>query len=194
MTTEDWLKHGIDAAWWVLLAFWVWSAWGNKAAARGEPWLTRVALYWLPLAAAFLLLGPGEWYGHTWLREGIVPHTVSFFAIALVLVVTGVALAVWSRVVLGRNWSSVVQIKRDHELIEAGPYRYIRHPIYTGILLAFIGSAVKVGDVRGIFAVLIVFASFWRKLRMEERMLGETFGDTYAAYKRRTKALLPGIL
>jgi hypothetical protein len=57
-----------------------------------------------------------------------------------------------------------------------------------------LGSAVKVGDVRGIFAVLIVFASFWRKLRMEERMLGETFGDRYAAYKRRTKALLPGIL
>jgi protein-S-isoprenylcysteine O-methyltransferase Ste14 len=194
MTTEDWLKHGIDAAWWVLLVFWVWSAWGNKAAARGEPWMTRVALYWLPLAAAFLLLGPGEWYGHTWLREGIVPHTVPFFAVALVLVVTGVALAVWSRVVLGRNWSSVVQIKRDHELIEAGPYRYIRHPIYTDILLAFIGSAVKVGDVRGIFAVLIVFPSFWRKLRMEERMLGETFGDTYAAYRRRTKALLPGIL
>lgn len=194
MTTEQWLAQGIDTAWRVLLVWWLWSAWGNKTAARGEPWLTRLALYWLPLAVAFVLLGPGEWYGHTWLREGIVPHTVPFFAIAFVLVVTGVALAIWSRVVLGRNWSSVVQIKRDHELIETGAYRYVRHPIYTGILLAFIGTAVKVGDVRGIFAVLIVFASFWRKLRMEERMLGETFGEVYSAYRRRTRALIPGLL
>ncbi|APG03858.1 isoprenylcysteine carboxyl methyltransferase [Luteibacter rhizovicinus DSM 16549] len=194
MTTEQWLTQGIDTAWRILLVWWLWSAWGNKTAARGEPWLTRLAFYWLPLAVAFVLLGPGEWYGHTWLREGIVPHTVPFFAIAFVLVVTGVALAIWSRVLLGRNWSSVVQIKHDHVLIEAGPYRYVRHPIYTGILLAFIGTAVKVGDVRGIFAVLIVFASFWRKLRMEERMLGETFGEAYSAYKRRTRALIPGLL
>jgi protein-S-isoprenylcysteine O-methyltransferase Ste14 len=119
---------------------------------------------------------------------------VPYFTVALVFVVSGVMLAIWSRVLLGRNWSSVVQIKRDHELVEAGPYRYIRHPIYTGILLAFIGSAIQVGDVRGIFAVLIVLISFWRKLRMEERMLGETFGASYAAYRRRTKALVPGVL
>jgi protein-S-isoprenylcysteine O-methyltransferase Ste14 len=194
MATEDWLRRGIDVAWWVLLLWWLISAWGNKSAARGEPWFTRLLLYWLPLAMAFGLLGPGEWFGHTWLREGIVPHTVPVFAASLLIVVVGVALACWSRYLLGRNWSSVVQIKQGHELIEAGPYRYIRHPIYTGILLAFIGSALKVGDVRGIFAVLIVFISFWRKLRMEERMLGETFGETYAEYKARTKALIPGVL
>ena len=194
MTTEEWLRRGIDVAWWVLLLWWLVSAWGNKSAARGEPWLTRVLLYWLPLAVAFALLGPGEWFGHTLLREGIVPHTVPVIAVALLLVALGVALACWSRFLLGRNWSSVVQIKKDHELIEAGPYRYIRHPIYTGILLAFIGTALKVGDVRGIFAVLIVFISFWRKLRMEERMLGETFGEAYAAYRLRTKALIPGLL
>lgn len=194
MTTEDWLRRGIDIAWWVLLLWWLISAWGNKSAARGEPWLTRVLLYWVPLAVAFGLLGPGEWFGHHWLREGIVPHTVPVFAVALLFVATGVALACWSRYLLGRNWSSVVQIKQDHELIEAGPYRYIRHPIYTGILLAFIGSALKVGDVRSIFAVLIVFISFWRKLKMEERMLGETFGNAYAVYKARTKALIPYIV
>ncbi|HEY4292180.1 isoprenylcysteine carboxylmethyltransferase family protein [Luteibacter sp.] len=193
MKTDDWLKLGISASWYFLLAWWLWSARGTKAAVRGEPWMTRLFLYWLPLVLAFVLLGPGEWYGHHWLREGIVPHTTPFFATALLIVVAGVALACWSRYLLGRNWSSVVQIKQAHELIEAGPYRYIRHPIYTGILLAFIGTAIQVGDVRGIFAVLIVFVSFWRKLRMEERMLGETFGDVYAAYKRRTSALIPRV-
>lgn len=194
MTMEDWLKRGMDIAWLILLLWWLVSAWGNKSVARSEPWLTRLVLYWIPLVVAFGLLGPGDWFGHTWLREGIVPHTVPVFAVALLLVVTGVALACWSRYLLGRNWSSVVQIKEDHELIEAGPYRYIRHPIYTGILLAFIGTALKEGDVRVIFGVLIVFLSFWRKLRMEERMLGETFGEAYAAYRARTKALIPGLL
>ncbi|NID14037.1 methyltransferase family protein [Luteibacter yeojuensis] len=193
MKTEDWLKLGISACWYVLLAWWLWSARGNKTVARGEPWMTRLLLYWLPLALAFVLLGPGEWYGRNWLREGIVPHTAPVFAVALLIVAAGVALACWSRYLLGRNWSSVVQIKQDHELIEAGPYRYIRHPIYTGILMAFVGTAIQVGDVRGIFAILIVFASFWRKLRMEERMLGETFGEVYAAYKERTSALVPRV-
>lgn len=194
MSMEDWLKQGISAAWWVLLVWWIWSSWGNKHATRGEPWHTRALLYWLPLVVAFGLLGPGDWFGRSWLREGIVPHTVPVFAASLVIVVAGVALAIWARVLLGRNWSSVVQIKRDHELVEAGPYRYIRHPIYTGILIAFIGTAMKEGDVRGIFAILILFASFWRKLRMEERMLGETFGEAYAGYKKRTRALIPGVL
>ena len=194
MTTEDWLRRGIDIAWYVFALWWVVSAWGNKSAARGEPWLTRLLLYWIPLVAAFGLLGPGDWFGHTFLREGIVPHTLPVLAVAFALVATGVGLACWSRYLLGRNWSSVVQIKQDHELIEAGPYRYVRHPIYTGLLLAFIGTALREGDVRGIFAVLIVFISFWRKLRMEERMLSETFGEVYASYRRRTKALIPGIL
>ncbi len=194
MTTEDLLKRGIDLAWYTLLAYWLWNARGNKAAIRTEGWLVQALLYWMPLVVAFLLLGPGEWFGHSWLREGIVPHTVPFFALAFVLVVSGVALACWSRYLLGRNWSSVVQVKQEHELVEDGPYRYIRHPIYTGLLLAFVGSAVAVGDVRGIFAVLIVFVSFWRKLRMEERLLESTFGDTYRHYRSRTAALIPGLL
>lgn len=92
-----------------------------------------------------------------------------------------------------RNWSSVVQIKQEHELIEDGPYRYVRHPIYTGLLLAFMGTALRVGDVRGILAVLIVILSFWRKYRVEERLLEATFGDAYRRYRDRTAALIPGV-
>lgn len=90
MTTDDWLKRGIDVAWLVLVLWWLVSAWGNKSAARGEPWLTRVFLYWIPLVVAFVLLGPGDWFGHTLLREGIVPHTVPVFAVAFVTVEMGV--------------------------------------------------------------------------------------------------------
>ena len=78
------------------------------------------------------------------------------------------ALAIWSRWILGSNWSSVVVVKQDHVLVETGPYGRVRHPIYSGLLLLFLGNAMLVGDWRGLVAVAIVFASFWRKLRLEE--------------------------
>jgi protein-S-isoprenylcysteine O-methyltransferase Ste14 len=88
----------------------------------------------------------------------------------------------------------VVQLKQDHELIEHGPYRHVRHPIYTGLLLAFLGTAVAIGEWRGLLALVIVATSFWRKLRLEERWLGEQFGVAYTDYMRRVRALIPGIL
>jgi len=151
-------------------------------------------MYWLPLFVAVLLLGPGEWFGHSWLRERFVPHGRWVEAIGLGIVWAGVLIACWARYVLGRNWSSVVQLKVDHELIEHGPYRLVRHPIYTGLLVAFFGNAVMVGDWRGLIAVAIVFASFWRKLRLEETWLGEFFGSRYDEYRQRSYALLPGII
>ncbi|WP_413624785.1 hypothetical protein [Luteibacter sp. Lutesp34] len=93
MTIEDILKKGIDLAWYTLLVYWLWNARGNKVAIRTEGWMVQALLYWAPLVVAFLLLGPGDWFRHTWLREGIVPHTVPFFALAFVLVVSGAAVA-----------------------------------------------------------------------------------------------------
>jgi protein-S-isoprenylcysteine O-methyltransferase Ste14 len=70
----------------------------------------------------------------------------------------------------------------------------VRHPIYLGMLLLLFGNAILVGDWRGVLAVVIVFLSFWRKLRLEERWLSGHFGDTYREYAARTHALLPGVL
>jgi protein-S-isoprenylcysteine O-methyltransferase Ste14 len=88
----------------------------------------------------------------------------------------------------------VVQVKQDHELIQRGPYRFVRHPIYTGLLLAFFGTAVAIGEWRGLICVAIVAASFWFKLRLEERWMRENFGAAYEQYMQRTKALIPGVL
>jgi protein-S-isoprenylcysteine O-methyltransferase Ste14 len=114
--------------------------------------------------------------------------------LGLLLTIAGLLFACWARVVLGRNWSGVVQLKQDHELIEAGPYHYVRHPIYSGLLLAFLGTALMIGEWRALLAAAIIAISFWRKLRLEERWLGEYFGAAYADYMRRVKALVPGIL
>ena len=186
--------HALRITWLVLIVYWLWSGRKVKRAARSEPALKRFFIYWLPLIAASLLLGPGEWFGHSWLREQFVPHSVLVESIGLAFCIAGTALACRARHLLGRNWSGTVQLKADHELIEAGPYRLIRHPIYTGLLLLFFGNAIMVGDWRGLFVVAFVFASFWYKLRLEERWLGEQFGTRYADYLKKTKALIPGVL
>lgn len=181
-------------AWITFLAYWGRHAVGVKHAVRTEPLALRLFAYWLPLLLAVSLLGPGDWYAGCPLHERLLPKSLALKAVGVALTWAGVALAIWARRILGRNWSSEVQIKRGHELIETGPYRHVRHPIYTGLLLAFFGTALKMGDWRGVLAFTVVFASFLYKLRHEERRLLERFGEHYAAYMRRTRALIPGVL
>ncbi|HSR64682.1 MAG TPA: isoprenylcysteine carboxylmethyltransferase family protein [Xanthomonadaceae bacterium] len=185
--------HALRLTWLAMAAYWLWSARSAKPVAQQEPVHVRLLAYWLPLLAAMFLLGPGRWFG-SFLREQFVPHTTLVYSLGLALAVGGVALAIHARAVLGRNWSATVQLKQDHALVTRGAYRWIRHPIYTGLLLLFLGNAVMVGDWRGLFAVAIVFASFWRKLRLEEAWLAAHFGPAYLDYRARTKALLPGLL
>jgi protein-S-isoprenylcysteine O-methyltransferase Ste14 len=106
----------------------------------------------------------------------------------------GLLFTVWARVYLGRNWSGVVTIKEDHELITGGPYQMVRHPIYTGLLLAFIGLALARGEWRGILGVLVAAGAFWRKLRIEERWMLQRFGDKYQTYSQRVPALIPFVI
>lgn len=185
---------GLKLCWLILLAYWGVSALQAKPVTRTESRWKQLLVYWLPLLVAVLLLGPGPWFGHGWLREQFVPHSLPVYTIGLLLCICGVVLAIWARWRLGRNWSGNVQIKQAHELITSGPYARVRHPIYSGLLLMFSGNALMVGDWRGVIAVLIVLASFWAKLRQEERFLAAHFGPAYADYAARTRMLIPGLL
>jgi protein-S-isoprenylcysteine O-methyltransferase Ste14 len=95
---------------------------------------------------------------------------------------------------LGKNWSQAVTLKEDHELITTGPYALVRHPIYTGLLLGFIGCAVARGEWRGLLAVALVFVALWRKLRLEEKWMRAQFGASYETYSRHVAALVPYIV
>lgn len=115
--------------WSVLLFYWTLLAIkGGKVAIPQEAWHKRFLLYWLPLLVAFYLLGPGEWFGHTLIRENFVPHSDLVGLIGSVLCIAGAVIALWARYLLGSNWSIAVQEREDHELIEQGPYRLVRHP------------------------------------------------------------------
>lgn len=191
---SDYIKTGLKIIYWVIFFYWTFTSFVAKPVHRQESFIKRFILYWLPIMVALALLGPGNWFGHSWLRENFVEHTDTVGLIGLTLAALGAGIALWSRILLGKNWSIAVQQKEDHELIQHGPYRLVRHPIYSGLLLLFTGHAIIVGDYRGILAVLIVFISFWFKLKKEETVLTQAFGARYENYKKETQALVPFIL
>jgi protein-S-isoprenylcysteine O-methyltransferase Ste14 len=92
---------------------------------------------------------------------------------------------------IGENWSSAAAVKVNHELIRTGPYAWVRHPIYSGLLLAAIGTSLVRDEVRGILALPILWFGFWIKSRIEEQFMLKTFGPAYAEYSRSTGALIP---
>jgi protein-S-isoprenylcysteine O-methyltransferase Ste14 len=174
------------AAW---MAYWVVSSSNVKVTERRESAASR----WLhlgPLLVAFwLVLQPRT--GVPWLDERFLPATSWLYGLGAVLTAGGLLFAIWARRHIGRNWSATVTIKQGHELVTSGPYALVRHPIYSGLLLAVAGTALARGEWRGVVATVIVFLALWRKLRLEERWMRERFGAPYDDYARRVKALIP---
>ena len=181
----------IQALWAAWALYWWVTSRGVKEARRRESGWSRIA-HFGPLALSGALLAVPVMPGV--LGERFLPLSWIGYLTGFVLVAVGLGLCVRARIVLGTNWSASVTIKHDHEIIRSGPYRRTRHPIYTGLLLAFAGSAVARGEWRGVLAVAIAFAALWRKLRLEERWLSEEFGEAYANYQRSVAALIPFIL
>jgi protein-S-isoprenylcysteine O-methyltransferase Ste14 len=149
-------------------------------------------LHIVPLAIAVLLLSTQN-VRIPFLRERFLPWADWPFWIGALLTAAGLLFTVWARLHLGRNWSGIITIKKEHELVTSGPYALVRHPIYTGLLLAFLGSALAVGDWRGVLAFALAAGALWRKLRIEERWMRQQFGDAYQAYSQRVAALVPFI-
>ena len=126
-----------------------------------------------------------------WLYRQLWPSGIWPFWIGAAVTVLGLLFAVWARLHLGRNWSSSVTIKQGHELITTGPYAVVRHPIYTGILTGFLGTAIALSQVRGLIGLILIFIVLWAKLRVEEEWMRSQFGEAYATYAHQTAALVP---
>ncbi|MGO9953455.1 MAG: methyltransferase family protein [Dissulfurispiraceae bacterium] len=122
------------------------------------------------------------------------PRTVITDVIAGILVISGLGIALWGRIALGRNWNMYPALKENHELIERGPYAYVRHPMYSGLLLMFLGTVIWYATVAGIAIFVASLLGTWFKLRQEEKLLTKHFGECYLNYKARVKALIPFVL
>jgi protein-S-isoprenylcysteine O-methyltransferase Ste14 len=184
------LVPGLWIAW---LLYWRISATAVKPAQRRETPASRAA-HIVPMLIAAILLWVQPIPGGGVLFERFLPASHGRYWAGTLLLALGLAFSVWARVYIGRNWSATVTVKEGHELIRHGPYALVRHPIYTGLLLGFIGTAIVRGEWRAVLAVLIVVAALWRKLRLEECWMSETFGDEYRRYREHTAALIPFLL
>ncbi|HTW64203.1 MAG TPA: isoprenylcysteine carboxylmethyltransferase family protein [Bryobacteraceae bacterium] len=186
------LSWWIEGFWIAFLAIWLLAAIRTKRVVRRQSGRSRFLQGGLAAAGAILLFEPGMNIGFLGLR--IVPDTARFTYAGVVLTGAGIAFAVWARFVLGQNWSGRVTVKQNHELIRRGPYALVRHPIYSGLLLALLGTAGYLGEVRGFIAVALIAISFSLKYRTEETFMLEQFGVQYRDYRRHVKALIPHIL
>lgn len=188
---EIWTLRAIYAAWLGWAALWVALAARSKRVARQEPAWSRVA-HLAPLGVAVLLLSlPGLLPAP--LVHHLLPRAAWMAPLGAVLVAAGLCFAIWARLILAGNWSGTVTVKQGHELVVTGPYRVTRHPIYTGLILAFCGTAVAIDAPRAWLAAALVAISFDRKRRIEERYMREEFGAAYDAYAGRVRAIVPGM-
>ena len=179
----------ICTLWLIWEAYWIISAWGVKRAASKEPLTSRIPVL-IGLVLGFVLLLAPSWLG-SFFGQRFLPDSDTLYFIGLAVLLFGVYWAFWARHKLGTNWSGRVTIKEDHELVTRGPYRFVRHPIYTGVLFAFTGTTLALGRVGNLFAITVMLAIFVHKIRLEEKLLDQHFGSKYADYRKSAKTLIP---
>jgi protein-S-isoprenylcysteine O-methyltransferase Ste14 len=180
------------ARWLWDLLFLVWTVlWVGMKRAKKLESPGQMLQHVVPLILGFWLLFGKSVTGWNFLEIELLPEIPLLLWSGLVLTAVGVALAIWARVTLGANWSGGVTLKKDHELIHTGLYRWIRHPIYTGMLAAFFGTAMVICRMRGFLGFLILWAAFYGKARREERFLLEEFGDGFREHTKHTGMFLP---
>lgn len=183
------LRHLMAALWGAWLLYWILSAFSVKRARWREPFLPA-AVHLVPLVLMALLFAAPAAALPVWLAGRFLPPGGAGPGLGLALIAAGLALAAWARAHLGRNWSGTITLKEGHALVATGPYRRLRHPIYGGILLALFGTAIAIGEWRGLLGFALALFAFLHRSRVEEARMRESFPE-YEEYRRRTKALLP---
>lgn len=180
---------------------WIWATLGiiwligyatAKSNARTVPLASRV----FNLALAFFgyaMLGL-HWFARGWLSLRFAPDSASLRSAGVALTLAGALFAIWARLTIGTNWSGRPSVKAGHTLVVNGPYALARHPIYTGLLAAAAGTGLCVGEWRAILGFSLLFAALAAKIGQEERFMLQTFPDSYPDYRKRVKALIPGVL
>src|SRR3954467_10635092 len=177
------------ALWLVWLAgWWLGAVKSARTVARASPGsqLTYSIFTWIGAALLFFNAVRGGIFS-----APLYPSLPSVAWTGVALVVIGLSYAVWARLHLGKMWSARVTLKTEHRIIKTGPYTITRHPIYTGMLLALVGTVLVRDTVAGLIGFVLIATGFVLKLRHEERMLTDHFGDDYRTYRQEVPALIP---
>jgi len=186
-------ENAIAYLWIAFILVWGFGALRSKSSVKKQSSISRLEQS-VPVIASFLLLFDRGLWPH-WLRMRFFSETDSMLAwTGVLLTALGIGFAIWARTWIGANWSGTITIKDRHELIQGGPYRLVRHPIYSGMLLAYLGTVLVSGEIRGLLGFPLLVLGFGLKLRMEETFMLQQFGSAYVDYKHRVKAVVPFLI
>ena len=182
------------ALWAVWYAYWIVSA-GRRVRDTADSTVQRESVagragYFALLLAGFALIFTRRTVPH--LEQQLWPSSARSLAIGLTTQTVGLVLAIWARSTLGKNWSGRISIGGNQELVVRGPYRMVRHPIYTGGLIAVLGTAIVSGQLRAFLGLMLVVMGISIKILREERALRQHFGEGYEEYAKRVPGLIPG--
>jgi len=175
-----WVASWVAASWW--------SGRTERRAATCETWIYRIVIF-----AGAILIAP-------WTSRALVERPTwqlgYYGAFALVVVMLmGLGLTWWARIFLGRLWSSAITRKENHRLVDTGPYAFVRHPIYTGLIIALLATAATEATRVALLGALLVALGLWVKARAEEYFLLSELGlEAYASYRRRVPMLVPFLM
>jgi protein-S-isoprenylcysteine O-methyltransferase Ste14 len=181
------LYYACLGCWVIFSLYWEIAAKDSAPAKNSEAKASRGVHVFLTNAALIMIAAPIYGVGRVW------PASSPVMIAGLGFEIVGLSLAIWARRHLGRNWSGEITIKQEHELIRSGPYQYLRHPIYTGLLTMYVGMTVATGERLAVIGLAVAVLAYWRKTRMEEATLGAAFGGEYESYRADTWAIVPGI-
>jgi len=188
------IEHWISYLWLAFIVIWWLAAASSKRSVQRQSGGSRLLQSLIVLIGLIFVFNLGQAITHGWMLRQIVPRTEAWVLAGAALTVAGMLFSVWARAVLGRNWSGRVTIKQDHELISRGPYAFVRHPIYTGMLAALLGTALVYGEARCFAGLLICGFGLWLKSQTEEQFMIQQFGEQYVHYRQRVRALVPFVL
>lgn len=177
--------------WWIFVIYWFISAFRVKRTVEREGRGSRLIVLSLTGGGCALLFTS---ISNPALRLRALPESAAIGLVGDVLAIAGLAVLIWARRTIGSNWSGNITLKEGHELVQTGPYRFVRHPIYSGFYLMFFGSAIAIGTVAGFVGFAMTILGFWFKLRQEEALMVRHFGQKYLDYKSRVRSIIPWIL
>jgi protein-S-isoprenylcysteine O-methyltransferase Ste14 len=189
MTVREVFHLLVEVPWIVFVLYWIVSAIRTRVTVQTESFASRYAILLIEVAGFVLLFRHSAGIGFLGMR--FMHRTLASAIVGSILTWIGIGLAIWARYHLAEYWSARITIKEDHQLIRTGPYARLRHPIYSGIILAAIGSAVVIDQWRCVLGLCLILTGYCIKARKEEAMLTQQFGEVFREHQKHAGFLIP---
>ena len=191
MSLRDVFRLLLAIPWIVFIIYWTVGAFKTRATRETEPFASRFAVLAVEVVGYLLIFNASTGIG--FLANRVLPRNLMGPVVGVLLTWLGLALAIWARYHLAEYWSARITIKEDHQLIRTGPYTRLRHPIYSGLILATFGSALVIDRWRCVLGFCLVVAGYCFKAKKEESMLSQQFGEAFREHQKHTGFLFPSL-